>query len=121
MNNLEKLATQDTQYEEKHNTICFWHQYTQTNTNNVNKNMVVLGLNNIIKLQVDWHPVFWGLSLQFIFALITLETRWGYDAFQWAGDRVAEFLRYTDDSSSFVFGKMFVYEFAFKVSANNTV
>jgi len=53
--------------------------------------------------------------------LITLETRWGYDAFQWAGDRVAEFLRYTDDSSSFVFGKMFVYEFAFKVSANNTV
>jgi len=46
MNNLEKLAT----YEEKYNTICIGHRYAQTNANNVNKNMVVLGLNNIIKL-----------------------------------------------------------------------
>jgi hypothetical protein len=38
--------------------------------------MAVFGLNDIIKLQVDWHPVFWGFSLQFIFALITLKTQW---------------------------------------------
>ena len=41
MENPEKLATQSTQDEEKqkqkHNTICGGHQYTQTNTNNVNK------------------------------------------------------------------------------------
>jgi pyrimidine nucleoside transport protein len=78
-------------------------------------------LNDIIKLQVDWHPVFWGLSLQFIFALITLETQWGYDAFQWAGDRVTEFLRYSEVGSSFVFGTVFAeHYFAFGVSTNKT-
>jgi hypothetical protein len=35
MDNTEKLATQGTQYEEKHNTICVTTDYTQTNTNNV--------------------------------------------------------------------------------------
>ena len=39
MDNLEKLATQSTQDEEKqkHNIICVEHHYSQTNTNNVNK------------------------------------------------------------------------------------
>ena len=37
MDNLEKLATQGTQYEEKHNTTCVGHHYAQANTNNVNK------------------------------------------------------------------------------------
>ena len=41
MDNPEKLATQDTQEEDKtkqlHNIICVGHNYTQTNTNNVNK------------------------------------------------------------------------------------
>ena len=39
MYNTEKLATQDTQDEEKQNknTICIEHHYAQTNTNNVNK------------------------------------------------------------------------------------
>ena len=39
MDNPEKLATQGTQDEEKqkHSTICVGHQYTQTNTNKVNK------------------------------------------------------------------------------------
>ena len=40
MDNPEKLETQGTQDEEKqkqkHNTICVGHNYTQTNTNNVN-------------------------------------------------------------------------------------
>jgi hypothetical protein len=39
MDNLEKLATLDTQDEDKQNkhtsTICVGHHYTQTNTNNV--------------------------------------------------------------------------------------
>ena len=42
MDNPEKLAMQSTQWEEKHNTIFVWHQYTQTNTNNVNKTWVLL-------------------------------------------------------------------------------
>jgi hypothetical protein len=32
MDNPEKLATQGTQDEEKHNTICVGHHYTRTNT-----------------------------------------------------------------------------------------
>ena len=37
MDNLEKLATQGSQDEHKHDTICIGHHYLQTNTNNVNK------------------------------------------------------------------------------------
>ena len=41
MDNPEKLATYGTQdrrqAKQKHNTICVGHQYTQTNTNNVDK------------------------------------------------------------------------------------
>jgi hypothetical protein len=41
MDNPEKLATYGTQDEDKqnkkHNTVCVGHQYSQTNTNNVNK------------------------------------------------------------------------------------
>jgi len=46
MDNPEKLATLDTQDEDKqnvkHNTIYVGHHYTQTNTNNVNKTWVLL-------------------------------------------------------------------------------
>jgi hypothetical protein len=42
MFNLEKLATQGTQYEEKHNTTCVGHHYAQANTNNVNKTLTLL-------------------------------------------------------------------------------
>ena len=37
MDNLEKLASQGTQDEQKHNTICVEYHYTQTNTNNKTK------------------------------------------------------------------------------------
>ena len=36
-NNPEKLATQGTQNEEKQNTICIGHHYSQVNTRNVIK------------------------------------------------------------------------------------
>ena len=42
---MEKLATYGTQDEEKqnkNNTICVGHHYTQTNTNNVNKTWALL-------------------------------------------------------------------------------
>jgi hypothetical protein len=37
MDNPEKLATQGSEYDEKHYTICVGHHHTQINTNNVNK------------------------------------------------------------------------------------
>ena len=42
MDNPEKMATYGTQYEQKHNTICVGHQYTQTNTNNVYKTWALI-------------------------------------------------------------------------------
>jgi len=53
---------------------------------------------------VDWHPVFWGFSVQFYFAVIILKTQWGYDTFDWLGARVTEFLAYSDAGAKFVFG-----------------
>ena len=39
MNIPEKLETKGTQDEDKQNTICVGHHYTQTNTNNVKKDV----------------------------------------------------------------------------------
>ncbi|KAK3588023.1 hypothetical protein CHS0354_012069 [Potamilus streckersoni] len=67
--------------------------------------------------QVNWRPVFWGLTLQFIFALLILRWNVGYDIFLWLGDRVQEFLAHADRGSEFIFGKN-TYQhhfFAFKV------
>ena len=53
--------------------------------------------------QVDWHPVYWGFTVQFFFAVIILKTQWGYDAFDWLGARMTEFLAYSDAGAKFVF------------------
>ena len=42
MGNQEKLATQDTQDEDKRNSICVGHHYSQANTNNVSKTWALL-------------------------------------------------------------------------------
>jgi len=66
--------------------------------------------------KVKWRPVVWGLAIQFILALIILRWDFGYQAFVWLGNRVAEFLDHTDAGSSFVFGDQFrMHFFAFKV------
>ncbi|KAH9523620.1 hypothetical protein Btru_040466 [Bulinus truncatus] len=66
--------------------------------------------------KVKWRPVYWGIALQLIFALLILRTSWGHDAFQWLGDRVNEFLAYTDAGSKFIFGDKYEdHYFAFKV------
>ncbi|GFO44651.1 sodium/nucleoside cotransporter [Plakobranchus ocellatus] len=54
--------------------------------------------------QVDWHPVFWGFSLQFYFATFILKTDVGFETFKWLGDRVTEFLAYSDAGAAFIFG-----------------
>jgi CNT family concentrative nucleoside transporter len=50
--------------------------------------------------------VFWGLTLQFAFALIVIYTDWGQTAMTWAGDRVNALLAYAFKGSSFVFGNL---------------
>ena len=58
-----------------------------------------------------------GMYLQFILAIVMLRTTWGYDTFEWLGDRIEEFLAYTDAGSIFVFGETYEdHFFAFKVS-----
>lgn len=62
-------------------------------------------------------PVFGGVIIQFYFALIILRWDVGYQAFQWLGDRITEFLAYTDNGAKFVFGNSFQdHFFAFKVN-----
>ncbi|XP_064648426.1 solute carrier family 28 member 3-like [Lineus longissimus] len=65
---------------------------------------------------VKWQPVIGGLLLQFVFALIILRTTAGFQAFEWLGQRVSEFLEHTDAGSKFVFGDDYTeHFFAFKV------
>ncbi|XP_071158596.1 uncharacterized transporter HI_0519-like [Mytilus edulis] len=54
--------------------------------------------------RVNWRPVFWGLEIQFYFALAIIKWPIGNDIFQWCGDRVTEFLAHTDAGAGFVFG-----------------
>ena len=66
--------------------------------------------------QVTWRPVLWGMLLQLIFALVVLRTRWGYDAFDWLGERVTEYLGHSNAGSRFIFGDNFMeHFFAFQV------
>ena len=81
----------------------------------------MLGLRyiNIIRctVQINWQTVLWGIGLQFVFALIVLRWSAGYAAFTWLGDRVSEFLAYSDAGAEFVFGASYRDHFiAFQVS-----
>jgi len=68
-------------------------------------------------VQVNWQTVLWGIGLQFLFAIVVLRWPAGYAAFKWLGDRVSEFLAYTDAGSKFVFGDSYRdHLFAFQVS-----
>lgn len=65
---------------------------------------------------VNWHPVFWGMAMQYVFALLIIRTQWGYDAFDWLGDRITEWLSYSDAGAVFIFGEKYTdHFFAFKV------
>ena len=55
--------------------------------------------------QVNWHTVFWGIALQYLFAVLILRTYWGYTLFDWCGERVREFLDHASNGIVFVFGE----------------
>ncbi|XP_046985384.1 solute carrier family 28 member 3-like [Schistocerca americana] len=68
--------------------------------------------------KIDWHPVLWGLYLQFVFGLITLRWDVGRNIFKCIGDKVTTFLQYSYEGSIFVYGDFLVIEkavFAFQV------
>ncbi|KAK7109406.1 hypothetical protein V1264_013453 [Littorina saxatilis] len=69
--------------------------------------IVILYLTSANAAKVDWHPVFWGLSIQFVFALLIIRTSWGFSSFQWLGDRVTELLGYSNAGAVFVFGEKY--------------
>lgn len=65
---------------------------------------------------VRWHPVLWGLGLQFVFAIFILKTTLGLTVFRFLGNLVNRFLDFSDEGAKFVFGEKFMeFFFAFKV------
>jgi len=65
---------------------------------------------------VKWSPVLWGIALQLIFAILILKTAPGLAVFKFWGDRVTQFLNFSDAGAKFIFGDSFAEHFiAFKV------
>ncbi|KAK7485896.1 hypothetical protein BaRGS_00022891 [Batillaria attramentaria] len=78
--------------------------------------VIVLYITSVNPAKVNWHPVFWGMAIQYVFALLIIRTQWGYDAFEWLGDRFTELLEYSDEGAIFVFGEKYTdHVFAMKV------
>ncbi|XP_053373013.1 solute carrier family 28 member 3-like [Mercenaria mercenaria] len=78
--------------------------------------IIIFYITSVNPARVNWHTVFWGIALQYVFALMILRTQWGYDMFKWLGDRVTEFLEYVMAGVIFVFGTSWGdHFFAFKV------
>ena len=55
---------------------------------------------------IDYRTVAWGLSLQFVFALIVLKTDIGRAVFQSAGNVITRVLNFSVIGSDFVFGPL---------------
>jgi CNT family concentrative nucleoside transporter len=55
---------------------------------------------------IDYRTVAWGLTLQFLFAVIVLKTGAGRQAFQAAGAVITQILNFAFVGSSFVFGPL---------------
>nr|CDS33869.1 concentrative Na nucleoside cotransporter [Hymenolepis microstoma] len=61
--------------------------------------------------RINWQPVLVGIFIQLVFAVLTLQTRPGYVAFEFLGDRMAEFLAHSTAGSGFVFGDYHCFAF----------
>ncbi|KAK3588712.1 hypothetical protein CHS0354_026031 [Potamilus streckersoni] len=65
--------------------------------------------------KINWHTVFWGISLQYLFALFIMKTSVGIASMHWCSDRLEEFIKYSDKGAAYVFGdNLDVHRFAFK-------
>lgn len=61
-------------------------------------------------LKVRWRHVAWGVSLQFTLGLLILRWPLGQNVFECLSDKVATFLNFTTEGSSFVFGDLATQE-----------
>ncbi len=59
------------------------------------------------KRKVNWQTVFWGITLQIIFALLILKTRPGIVFFDYLRIAVNKLLSFTDIGASFLFGNLY--------------
>jgi len=73
--------------------------------------LILLYLTSINPAKVKWEPVVVGLYMQVIMGILVLRTTFGFDTFEWMGDRVTEFLTYADAGSIFVFGENYTDHF----------
>lgn len=73
--------------------------------------VLVFYVTSVNPAKVNWHTIFWGIALQYVFALLILRTYWGYAIFKWLGDRVTEILDYSMAGVLFVFGDTYADHF----------
>jgi len=66
--------------------------------------VVILALLSKHPRKIDWRQVTWGLVLQFSFALIILRWPFGKSVVKCLGEKIGQFLGFTNEGSSFVFG-----------------
>jgi CNT family concentrative nucleoside transporter len=64
-------------------------------------------LTSIDRKAIQWRSVLWGIALQLVLALLILRTPLGFTLFEWLGDRVREFLAFSDAGAAFMFGDAF--------------
>ncbi|HEY5040764.1 MAG TPA: nucleoside transporter C-terminal domain-containing protein [Verrucomicrobiae bacterium] len=53
-----------------------------------------------------WRTVLWGISLQFIFALLILDTRAGHKVFDLTGRAISRLIQFSNEGCKFVFGPL---------------
>ncbi|MBF0546568.1 MAG: NupC/NupG family nucleoside CNT transporter [Candidatus Riflebacteria bacterium] len=56
--------------------------------------------------KINWTLVFWGIAMQFVFALLILRTDLGKNFFQVVNDVITALLNFTGQGASFVFGNL---------------
>ncbi|KAH3887605.1 hypothetical protein DPMN_011623 [Dreissena polymorpha] len=67
--------------------------------------MLWLTSNN--RCKVNWHTVYWAMTLQFLMALIIYKTTWGAALIQWWGSRLTDLIDNARAGSVFMFGKTY--------------
>ncbi len=71
---------------------------------------------SVNRAKIRWSTVLWGIGLQLVLGFLILKTTVGLTLFQFLGDRVRQFLDFSDAGAKFVFGDGFEEHFlAFKV------
>jgi concentrative nucleoside transporter, CNT family len=71
--------------------------------------VVIMGIAYLLSTDrkaIRGKTVFWGLTLQFVFALFVLKTTVGQGVFAWLGAKINRLLQFSFVGSEFVFGKL---------------